>query len=56
MPELARNGLLEKDQLINELINFQLYKMPDGKQLYEASMEELKHEYNKVKQKIKKYT
>ncbi|MBU8907601.1 Fur-regulated basic protein FbpA [Desertibacillus haloalkaliphilus] len=32
---------VDKDQLIDALLQNELYKMPDGRQFYEASEEEL---------------
>ncbi|MFV8828193.1 Fur-regulated basic protein FbpA [Alkalihalobacterium sp. APHAB7] len=32
----------EKEHLIDSLINYQHYKMPDGRQFYEATEQELK--------------
>ncbi|WP_209124104.1 Fur-regulated basic protein FbpA [Alkalihalobacillus sp. BA299] len=35
-------NLVDKEQLIDSLIKNQHYKMPDGRQFYEASEQELK--------------
>ena len=41
-----------KDRMIHSLIDMQIFKMSDGRQLYEASLEELKEKYEKYKQKL----
>ncbi|CAM4192611.1 Fur-regulated basic protein FbpA [Lederbergia lenta] len=37
----------EKQQIIRQLLNMEFYKSPDDRQLYELTLQELKHEFNK---------
>lgn len=41
-----------KDQLIADLLQLQVYKMPDGRQFYEASENELKIQFKRNKQRL----
>jgi len=37
----------EKQLIIQQLLNMELYKSSDDRQLYELTLQELRHEYNK---------
>lgn len=43
---------LERDFYKSELLNLGYFKTPDGKQLYELSLRELKHIYSKARGKL----
>jgi hypothetical protein len=36
----------EKQLIIHQLLNMEFYKSSDDRQLYELTLQELKHEYN----------
>lgn len=38
----------EKQQIIHQLLNMKFYKSSDDRQLYELTLQELKHEYRRL--------